>query len=65
MQTNIASNLQANLEQVRPAPDKYYNKYHIETMTFNVINKDNHLSNNMIIVLSANFTLVRATQTEC
>ena len=65
MQTNIASNLQANLEQVRPAPDKYYNKYHIEAMTFNIINKDNHLSNNRIIVLSANFTLVRATQTEC
>ena len=64
MQTNIPSNLQANIEQVRPAPDKWYNKYYIEAITFNVNNKDNHLWNGMITVLIANFAQVIATQTE-
>ena len=32
MQTNIPSN-QANIEQVRPSPDKQYTKYHMETIT--------------------------------
>ena len=63
MQTNIPSNLQANIEQVRPAPDKWYNKYYIEAITFNVNNKDNHLWNGMITVLIANFARVSATQT--
>ena len=64
MQTNISSNLQANIEQVRPAPYKWYNKYYIEAITFNVYNKDNHLWNGMITVLIANFAQVSANQTE-
>ena len=64
MQTNIPSNLEANIEQVRPAPDKYNTKYYIEAITFNLSNKDNHLRNDMITVLSANFAQVSATQTE-
>ena len=55
MQSNIPSNLQANMEQVRPAPDKKYIKYYIEAITFNLSNKDKHLWNNTITVLSANF----------
>ena len=55
MQTNIPSNLQANSGQVRPAPDKYNTKYYIEVITFNISNKNNHLWNDMITVLSANF----------
>ena len=43
MQTNIPSSLQAKIEQVRPAPDKYNTKYYIEVITFNLSNKDNHL----------------------
>ena len=43
MQTNIPSNLQANIEQVRPAPGKLYTNYYIEAITFNLSNKDNHL----------------------
>ena len=35
METDIASNLQVNIEQVTPAPDKY-NEYHIGAMTFNL-----------------------------
>ena len=35
MQTNIPSNLQANIEQVRPAPEKYNTKCYIEAITFN------------------------------
>ena len=31
-QTNISSNLQANSEQVRPAPDKYNTNYCIEVI---------------------------------
>ena len=34
-------------------------------MTFNLSNKDNYLWNAMITVLSANFTQVSATETEC
>ena len=64
MQTNIPSNLQANIEQVRPAPNKLYTNYYIEAITFNLSNKDNHLWNDMITVLSANFAQVSATQTE-
>ena len=64
MQTNIPSNLQANTEQVRPAPDKYNAKYHIEVITFNLSSKDNHLWNDMITELSAKFAQVSATQTE-
>ena len=41
MQTNILSNLQANIEQVRPAPNKWNTKYYIEGITFNLSNKDN------------------------
>ena len=63
MQTNIPSSLQAKTEQVRPAPDKYNTKYYIEVITFNLSNKDNHLWNGMIIVLSAIFAQVSATQT--
>ena len=37
----------------------------IYAMTFNFSNKDNYLWNVMIVVLSANFTQVSATQTEC
>ena len=43
MQINIPINLQANIEQVRPAPDKYNTKYYIEEITFNLKNKDNNL----------------------
>ena len=42
MQTNIPSNLQAFIEQVRPAPDKYNTKYYIEAITFNISNKCNN-----------------------
>ena len=52
MQTNIPNNLQANIEQVRPAPDKYNTKYYIEAVTFNLSNKNNHLWNDMVTVLS-------------
>ena len=65
MQTNIPSNLQANIEQIKPAPDKYYSKYYIEAITFNLSNEDNYLWNDMITVLSANFAQVSAPQTEC
>ena len=43
MQTNIPSNLQANIEQIRPAPDKKLIKYYIEAITFNLSNKENRL----------------------
>ena len=42
MQTNISRNVQTNIEQVRPAPDKYNTKYYLEAMTFNLSNKNNH-----------------------
>ena len=42
---------------------KLYTSY-IEAITFNLSNKDNHLWNDMITVLSANFAQVSATQTE-
>ena len=61
MKTNIPSNLQANIEQIKPAPDKYYTKYYIEAITFNL---RNYLWNDMITVLSANFAQVSAPQTE-
>ena len=64
MQTNISSNLQGSIEQVRPASDKYNTEY-IEAMTFNLSNKDDNLWNAMITVPSANFAQVSATQTEC
>ena len=35
MHTNIASNLHANTEQVRPAPDKGNTEKYIEVMIFN------------------------------
>ena len=65
MQTNIPSNQQTNIEQVRPALDKHNTKYYIEAMTFNLSDKDNNLWNDMIFVLNANFAQVSATQTEC
>ena len=43
IQINIPSNLQANIEQVAPALDKYNTKYYIESITFNLNNKANHL----------------------
>ena len=58
MQTNIPSNLQTNIEQVIPLPDKYNAEYDIEAMTFHLRNKDNHLWNDMITVLSTNFAQV-------
>ena len=64
IQINIPSNLQANIEQVAPALDKYKTKYYIESITFNLSNKANHLWNDMITVLSASFVQVSATQTE-
>ena len=64
MQNNIPSNLQANIEQVRPTSDKY-NILNIYAMTFNLSNKDNYLWYTMITVLSDNFAQVSATQTEC
>ena len=64
MQTNIPSNLQANSEQVRPAPDKINTKYYIEAITFNLSSKDNHLWNDLITFLSGNFAQVSATHTE-
>ena len=62
MQTNIPSNLQANIEKVRPMQDKCNTKYYVEAVTFNLRIKDNQLWNDMI---SANFAQVSATQTEC
>ena len=64
MQTKIPINVQANNEQIRPAPDKYNTKYYAEAITFSLSNKDNHLRNDMITVLSANFAQFSATQTE-
>ena len=64
MQTKIPINVQANNEQIRPAPDKYNTKYYAEAITFSLSNKDNHLWNDMITVLSANFAQFSATQTE-
>ena len=64
MQTNVASNLPADIEQVWPAPDNYNTKCYIETITFNLSNKDNHLWNNMMTVLSANFAQISATKNE-
>ena len=64
MQTNIPINLSGNIEQVRPAPDKWNTKYYVEAITFNLSTKDNHLWNEMITVISANFTQVSATQSE-
>ena len=67
MQTNMPSNLQANIEHVRHASDKYNTEYRYiwEAMTFNLTDRDNQLWNGMIIVLGANFSQVSATQTEC
>ena len=59
----MQTNLQANTEQVRSAPDKYNTKYYIEAITFNLSIKDNHLWNDMITVLSAKFAQVSVTQT--
>ena len=36
----------------------------MEAITFNLTNKDNHLWNDMITVLIANFAQVKATQTD-
>ena len=55
MQTNISSNLQANIEKVRPVPGKNKTKCYIEAITFNLSNKNNYPWNDMITVLSANF----------
>ena len=65
MQTNIPCDVQANIEQVTPASGKQNTEYYLEAMTYNFSNKDNHLSNDMIIFLSANFTRVGTTQIEC
>ena len=59
MQTNISSNLQANIENVRPVPGKNNTKCYIEAITFNLSNKNNYPWNDMITVLSANFAQVR------
>ena len=61
METNIPSNLEANIEQVRLAPEKKNTTYYIEAITFNFSNKDNHLWNDMVTALSANFAQVSAT----
>ena len=45
MQANIPSNLQTNIPQVRPVPDKYNIEWYLEAMTYNLSNKDNHLWN--------------------
>ena len=63
MKTNISSNLQANIEQVKPASDKYNTEY--ITNDLQSQQWDNYLWNAMITVLSANFAQVSATQTEC
>ena len=42
MQTNISSNLQANIEKVRPVPGKNNTKCYIEAITFNLSNKNNY-----------------------
>ena len=64
MQTNIPSNLQSSIEEVKPAPYKYNIKCHIEAITLNFSNKDNYLWNDMIPFLSANFAQVNATHTK-
>ena len=43
MQINMPSNLQTNIEKVRPAPDKKNSKYYLEATTFNLSNKDSNL----------------------
>ena len=43
MQTNTSNNLQANIEQVRPASEKYNLEYNTEVMTLDFRNKDDHL----------------------
>ena len=65
MQINMPSNLQTNIEKVRPAPDKKNSKYYLEATTFNLSNKDSNLWNDITTVLSANFAQVSTTQTEC
>ena len=64
MQINIPSNLQASIKQVRPAPNKENTKYYVGAITFNLSNNGNHLWNDMITVLSANFSQVSSTPTE-
>ena len=61
MQINITGNLHANIEQVKPVPDKENIKYY-EAMNFNLSNKDSHLWNDKITVHSANFAQVSASQ---
>ena len=55
MQTNIPSNLHANNEQVRAAPDKCNTKYYTEAMTFN-------LWNDMSVSLASVLNLHRSVQ---
>ena len=64
MQINISNILQVNIEQVKPAQDKSNTKYYIETITFNLNNKDNHLWNDKITILSANFAYATTTRTK-
>ena len=42
----------------------YNTKYYIESINFDLSQKDNHLWNGMITVLNDNFAQVSATQTE-
>ena len=43
MQTNIPSNLQSNIEQVRPVPDKHNDDYFRRTSLESLSSKENHL----------------------
>ena len=63
MQNNIPSNLQANIEQFRPASDKCNTEYICNDLQLS--NKDSYIWYTMTTVLSANFAQVSATQTEC
>ena len=64
MQIIIPRNLQANIQQVRPVPNKY-NINNIETMTSYLSSKDQHLENEMTAFLIANLEQVSKSQTEC
>lgn len=64
MQTIIPRNLQANIQQFRPVPNKY-NINSIEAMTSYLSSKYQHLWNEITAFLIANLEQVSETQTEC
>ena len=63
MQNIITSNLQANIEEVRPESGRHNTEYICKGLQSQ--QKDSYLWYTMITVLSANIAQVSATQTEC